>query len=74
MGEILENNTTLCPHHDTEFCKLTGTVKRWVVYHSDWWSEKAQKISGVLKQNPSDLVPIMGKDGYIWVGTNAFDS
>ncbi len=68
MGQITTENEFLCPFHDSKFCLRTGAVKKWVITSPDWAPEEAVELTKAIKEIPLDLLPIMDKDGYIWIG------
>ena len=69
MGQITTENEFLCPFHDSKFCLRTGAVKKWVITSPDWAPEEAVELTKAIKEIPLDLLPIMDKDGYIWIGS-----
>ena len=68
MGQITTDNEFLCPFHDSKFCLRTGAVKKWVTTSADWMPDEAVELTKAIKEIPLDLLPIMDKDGYIWIG------
>ena len=69
MGQITTENEFLCPFHDSKFCLRTGAVKKWVTTSPNWAPEEAVELTKAIKEIPLDLLPIMDKDGYIWIGS-----
>ena len=51
-----------------QFCLRTGAVKKWVTTSADWMPDEAVELTKAIKEIPLDLLPIMDKDGYIWIG------
>ena len=58
LGQLTENNTILCPFHNSEFSYKTGDVKKWVGSDPDVIKEKC---------NPLETIPASEIDSYIWV-------
>ena len=58
IGQITDDNTILCPYHNSEFCFKSGEVKKWV-------GEKADsKIKGC---EPLKIINVYTDNDYIWV-------
>ncbi len=70
MGQITNENEFLCPFRDSKFCLRTGAVKKWVTTNPDWAPEEAVELTKAIKEIPLNLLPIMDKDGFIYIGTN----
>ncbi len=70
MGQITPDNEFLCPFHDSKFCLKTGAVKKWVLTSAEWMPDEAKELTKAIKEIPLDLLPIMDKDDYIWLGLN----
>ena len=68
MGQITEDNEFLCPFHDSKFCLKTGAVKKWVLSSAEWMPDEAKELTKAIKEIPLDLLPVMDKDDYIWLG------
>lgn len=68
VGQITTENEFLCPFHNNKFCLRTGAVKKWVATSAYWMPNEAVELTKSIKDIPLDLLPIMDKDGYIWIG------
>ena len=58
IGQITEDNTILCPYHNSEFCFKSGEVKKWVGEKPD------EKTKGC---EPLNIINVISDDDYIWV-------
>lgn len=61
VGQLTENDTILCPYHNSEFCFKSGEVKSWVGQSPDEQSAECK---------PLITIDVHQDDDYIWVNTD----
>ena len=58
IGQITQQDTILCPYHNSEFCFKSGDVRKWVGNQPDKHSDKCK---------PLNTIKVFKDDDYIWV-------
>ena len=58
VGQITDQDTILCPYHNSEFCFKTGDVRKWV------GSKPEQKVE---ECKPLNTISVHEEEDYIWV-------
>ena len=58
IGQITEDDTIMCPYHNSEFCFKTGEVRKWIGDDPELKPDECQPLKIILADK---------KDHYIWV-------
>jgi len=61
VGQTTDDDTILCPYHNSEFCFKSGEVRKWV-------GERPEKKVGECK--PLNIISVHEDEDYIWVKEN----
>ncbi len=58
IGQITEDDTIMCPYHNSEFCFKTGEVRKWI------GEDPKLKLDDC---KPLKIINVQKRDDYIWV-------
>jgi len=58
IGQVTQQDTILCPYHNSEFCFKSGAVKKWVGKQPDVHPEECK---------PLNIIQVHKDADYIWV-------